>query len=249
MKFIKNNIPNAITLLSLLFGCIGIVLIFSNRLQAASWMIIFAAIADFMDGMAARLLNAKTSMGKELDSLADIVSFGVAPGMMLISLIGNPPYQWIGFLIPLFAALRLAKFNLDSGQSAFFTGLPTPANALFIASFPLIIDDSGLCYTIYHSNIIITTWFFVCVAILCAFMMVAPVKILSMKMKDLTWANNRLRYILSGISLASVLLLGFAAIPLILLYYVLISLIGKNSKEFEDCHSDRVNPGEEPIPQ
>ena len=159
MNAIKRNIPNAITCLNLLFGCIAIVYVFHNRLTDASWMIIFAAIADFFDGMAARLLKVSSPIGKELDSLADMVSFGVAPGMIIYELIGTSPYNWIGLLIPVFAAIRLAKFNIDTRQTFYFIGLPTPANALFIASFPLIIAHDSSWQSIYLSDVSLTVWF------------------------------------------------------------------------------------------
>src|ERR1700733_13325720 len=103
MKAIKNNIPNFITSLNLLFGCVAIILVFQNKLAEASWMIVFAAIADFFDGMAARLLKVHSPIGKELDSLADVVSFGVVPGMIIYQMIGTHPYNWVALLIPVFS--------------------------------------------------------------------------------------------------------------------------------------------------
>jgi len=229
MNAIKRNIPNAITCLNLLFGCMAIVYVFNNHLADASWMIVFAAIADFFDGMAARLLNAHSPIGKELDSLADIVSFGVAPGMMLFQLIGTHPFNWIGLLIPEFAALRLAKFNIDTRQTFYFIGLPTPANALFIASFPLILAHNSYWQSVYLSNILFTTWFFISIAVVCSAIMVSPIKLFSLKMKDTTWNNNKTRYIFLIISLGCFIGMGYPAIPIILLLYIIFSMLSKKS--------------------
>jgi CDP-diacylglycerol---serine O-phosphatidyltransferase len=229
MNAIKRNIPNAITSLNLLFGCIAIVFIFHNRLASASWMIVFAAIADFFDGMAARLLKAHSPIGKELDSLADIVSFGVAPGMMLFQLIGTQPFNWVGLLIPIFAAIRLAKFNIDTRQTFYFIGLPTPANALFIASFPLIIAHDSYWQSVYLSNIFFSIWFFVGMAIACSALMVSPLKLFSLKVKDTSWGNNKTRYTFLLLSAACFLILGFASVPVIMLLYIILSLLSKKS--------------------
>lgn len=229
MNIIKRNIPNSITCLNLFLGCIAIVDVFHNRLPDASWMIVYAAIADFFDGMAARLLKVSSPIGKELDSLADVVSFGVAPGMILFGLIGTPSYNWIGLLIPVFAALRLAKFNIDTRQTFYFIGLPTPANALFIASFPLITASNSYWHSVYLSNISFTVWFFVGIAIICSALMILPVKLFSLKIKDTSWSHNKTRYVFLIISLGCILVLGYTAVPLILLLYIILSLLSQKS--------------------
>jgi CDP-diacylglycerol---serine O-phosphatidyltransferase len=229
MNFIKRNIPNTITCLNLLFGCIAIVYVFKNRLADASFMIVYAAIADFFDGMAARLLKAHSPIGKELDSLADMVSFGVAPGMILYQLIGTAPFNWIGLLVPVFAALRLAKFNIDTRQTFYFIGLPSPASALFIASFPLIILHDSYWHAIYFSNVTFTVWFFTGIAILCSALMVSPLKLFSLKIKDTSWSNNKTRYIFLLLSIISFLILGYSSVPLIMILYIGLSLLSKNS--------------------
>ena len=145
----KKHVPNIVTSLNAACGCIGIGLAFKGELVFASYMVGLAAILDFMDGMLARLLNAKSKFGKELDSLADLISFGVLPGFIMFSLLDmcfNESGGWvsyipfIAFLIPVFSALRLAKFNTDHRQSDYFIGIPTPANAIFISSIPLILN-------------------------------------------------------------------------------------------------------------
>jgi len=231
MNAIKRSIPNSITCLNLLFGCIAIVFVFHNRLPEASWMIAFAAIADFFDGMAARLLKAHSPIGKELDSLADMVSFGVAPGMIIYQLIGTAPYNWMGLLVPIFAALRLAKFNIDTRQAFYFIGLPSPANALLIASFPLILSHDNYWQSVYLSNVSFSTWFFIGIAIACSGLMVSPLKLFSLKIKDTSWANNKTRYLFLLISIGCILALGYTAVPIIMVLYIILSLLSKKSFE------------------
>ncbi|HTA27711.1 MAG TPA: CDP-diacylglycerol--serine O-phosphatidyltransferase [Bacteroidia bacterium] len=231
MNAIKKNIPNAITCLNLLFGCIAVVFIFKNRLSDASWMIVFAGIADFFDGMAARALKVHSPIGKELDSLADMVSFGVAPGMMIYQLIGTPPLNWIGLLVPIFAALRLAKFNIDTRQTFYFIGLPSPANALLIASFPLIIAHDSYWHTVYFSNVTFTVWFFSAIAVACSALMVSPINLFSLKIKDTSWNSNKTRYTFLILSLACFVILGYAAVPIVMLLYIILSLMSKKSFE------------------
>lgn len=231
MNAIKRNIPNGVTSLNLLFGCMAIIYTLNNHPGNASWMIVLAAIADFFDGMTARLLKVSSPIGKELDSLADVVSFGVAPGMIIYQLIGTHPYNWIGLLVPIFAAIRLAKFNIDTRQTFYFIGLPTPANALFIASFPLIIEHNSYWHSVYFSDISFSVWFFIAVAIACSAVMVSSVKLFSLKIKDISWANNRMRYTFLIISLVCFLLLSYTSIPIIMILYVLFSLLSKKSFE------------------
>ncbi len=231
MNAIKKNIPNAITCLNLLFGCIAIVFIFHNRLADASWMVVFAGIADFFDGMAARALKVHSPIGKELDSLADMVSFGVAPGMMIYQLIGTPPLNWIGLMVPVFAALRLAKFNIDTRQTFYFIGLPSPANALLIASFPLIIAHDSYWHAVYFSNVTFVVWFFSAIAVACSALMVSPVNLFSLKIKNTSWNSNKTRYSFLILSLICLIVLGYTAVPVIMLLYVILSLMSKKSFE------------------
>ena len=148
---IKNHIPNAITLLNLLSGIFSIYFGMEGNLLFSAYCIFIAAVFDFFDGFAARLLHAKSDIGEQLDSLADVVSFGVAPGFIMFHMIKlslgldfESSLPFFGFIIPLFSALRLAKFNVDENQTDSFIGIPTPAVALLIASFPLIILNA-LC--------------------------------------------------------------------------------------------------------
>jgi CDP-diacylglycerol--serine O-phosphatidyltransferase len=223
---IRRNIPNTITCLNLLCGCIALVFISQGVLYVASWFVLGAAVADFFDGMAARFLNVKSPIGKELDSLADMVSFGVVPGMMLVNLIRDPVFCWIGLLVPIFAALRLAKFNIDESQTTYFIGLPSPANALFIISFPLIINRQEYWQMFYLSDKELSIYIFSGIAIICSALMVMPFRLFSMKMKDMSWANNKVRYIFVILSVITLALFGYEAIPIVMVLYVLLSVIG-----------------------
>jgi CDP-diacylglycerol--serine O-phosphatidyltransferase len=240
---IKKNIPNAITSLNLLFGCIALIFIFGNRLVEASWMIVFAGVADFFDGMTARLLKVHSDIGKQLDSLADMVSFGVVPGMMVFKLINNVSYElldtntflrWASLCIPIFAALRLAKFNIDEHQATYFIGVPTPAISLLIVSFPLILNHSPYWQGIYSSNISFVCWFFSILSLVCAALMVLPFPLISLKFKNLSWGSNKGRYILLILSLASIIIFQFAAVPIIMVLYIVLSLFANPAKEVHE---------------
>jgi len=239
MNAIKKNIPNAITSLNLLFGCIALVLIFHNNLVGAACMVLFAGIADFFDGMAARLLKVHSAIGKELDSLADVVSFGVVPGMMIFKLIDNTGnlvdesdiVRWIGLSIPIFAALRLAKFNIDERQATYFIGVPTPAIALLISSFPLILIYNAADFYDGASGHVILRWLFVAISIICSALMVLPIRLISMKFKNMSWADNKSRFLLLILSLVSIIVFRFASVPIIMVLYIVLSLFANPVKE------------------
>lgn len=229
----KKHLANFITSLNLLCGCIGIGLIFYNDIIGASYFIFIAALFDFLDGFIAKLLNAQSAFGKELDSLADVVSFGVLPGLIMFVLLGMGfedvegwqhylPYA--AFLIPLFSALRLAKFNTDERQAESFIGLPTPANALFIAAIPFIIAGSDE-YPAIFPRLFGNPGFLFALVFLLSFLLVSPLRLFSLKFKSFNWKENEIRYIFLIICVISLLLLTFAAIPLLLLIYIILSLL------------------------
>ncbi len=225
----KKHIPNSVTCLNLFSGCRGIVFAFQGNLIWASYAIVIAAVFDFFDGMLARLLKAYSDIGKELDSLADMVSFGVLPSVIIYQLFALSPQtdfgaEWISFsafIIAVFSALRLAKFNIDTRQSENFIGLPTPANALLIASFPLIIAESST----YFAEFILNHWFLAIFSFIMSMLLVAEVPLISLKFKSLKFQENLLRYILIISSVLLLLFLKFEAVPVIILIYFLISLI------------------------
>jgi len=231
---IKQNIPNFITILNLTAGCFSIVSVFDNNIFMASIFIFASAIFDFLDGTFARILNAKSEIGKQLDSLADIVSFGVAPGMIVYQLLNksnfliipdNTAFQFLvfaAFLIPAFSAIRLAKFNLDVNQSDSFIGLPVPANAIFIASLP-IISDLNLFNYVWLNEIVFNTWFLIALCIITSYLLISKIPMFALKFKNLKWKENKLRFIFLIICVTLLVIFQFLAIPMIIILYILFS--------------------------
>ncbi len=223
----KKHVPNAITCLHLFSGCVGIVFAFREQLDFAAYAVFIAAFFDFLDGMAARLLKVHSEIGKQLDSLADMVSFGVLPAAIIFHLFQLPDSGtnnlWIysAFFIAIFSALRLAKFNVDTRQSNSFIGLPTPASAMLSASFPLILMQQND----FFSGLIINKWFLFLYIIINCWLLVAELPLLSLKFKNLAFAENSYRYILLIFGLISLLIFKFAAIPLIIFFYIILSVI------------------------
>ncbi len=230
----KRHIPNFITLLNLLAGCMAILAISGNHLNQASWWIILAAVLDLLDGLIARLINATSPLGKQLDSLADIVSFGLAPGYMLYTLIGasvgtyypgdaNFEYMaYIAFLVPAFAALRLAKFNIDPAQEDDFRGLPTPANALFILAIPIFVNCE-LIVIPWLNSFFTNPWVLSGLAVVLSILMVSGIHLFSMKVKSIYWRHNRARYIFLPVAVILFFSMRFASVPFILLFYIVLS--------------------------
>jgi len=249
------QIPNLFTLLNLVFGCIAIVLVLQtgetivllqqegftdvNLPEKITWgaFFIFAAAAvDFLDGFIARLFKSTSNMGQQLDSLADVVSFGVAPGIILYQLLRISYAQqengldisiaWLlpAFLIPCAAAWRLAKFNLSTDQEFSFKGVPTPAIGLVIASFPLIIHFQ----TFNLQFAFINKWLLYAVIFLLSFLMISNLPLMSMKIKDVSIKNNLARYILLALGIIAAICLKWFAVPVIFILYVIISLAFKN---------------------
>lgn len=240
----QKHIPNFFTLLNLLCGCCALLFSFDN-LVISSYFVGIAVVFDFLDGFAARLFDAKSDIGKDLDSLADVVSFGVVPGMILFRLIeaffitgeyrnDNLFYiPFIAFLIPLFSALRLAKFNNDERQTDAFIGLPTPANAILIASFPLILNQHSALSGIHpggFQDLIENVFFLIVITIFLSYLLVAELPLFSLKFKNFGWRENKVRYIFLGISLVTLILLFYMAIPIIIILYILISLFTRKSE-------------------
>jgi CDP-diacylglycerol--serine O-phosphatidyltransferase len=222
----------------------AIYLSFQSDLILASVFILCGLFFDFFDGMIARLLKVSGDLGKQLDSLADLITFGVAPSIIVFQLIffnetGTYLMQvdslnffknsvpFISFMIPIFSALRLAKFNIDINQSSNFVGIPTPANALFFISFPLIIK--------YHDNsffadLLDQTIFLVCTTVVMSLFMVSKINLFSFKLKSLNWKKNIQQYTFILISIILLLSLGFVAVPIIILLYPVISLLKKQNE-------------------
>ena len=235
----KRHLPNAVTCLNLLCGCLALTNIFAGRLDVGAYFVAAAAAADFADGLLARALRVSSAIGKDLDSLADMVSFGVVPGAILVRLIdmslgaryggyaGPAPDYWYwpmlsyaGFIVTIFSALRLAKFNNDTRQTTSFIGLPTPACTLVVASLPLILghDQFGL------NSVILNPWTLIGLTVLLSGLLVAELPLFALKFKNLNWGDNRRRFLFLLLAIALLVVLKAAAVPLIVLLYVLLSV-------------------------
>ncbi|MDP4130914.1 MAG: CDP-alcohol phosphatidyltransferase family protein [Bacteroidota bacterium] len=249
------QLPNLFTLLNLFFGCIALICILQNgisivytgdgiqyvdipeKIWLAPLFIGLAAVADFIDGLVARLLKVSSPLGRELDSLADLVSFGVAPGMIIyqflrMSFMRQPDgadisLVWLfpAMILPCAAAVRLARFNLDVSQSHSFKGVPVPAIGLLIASFPLI-------YWTKNSNpvisILLNKWFLYGLVLVLSYAMVRRFPVMAMKFNKASAGQQLPRIILLLISLISLFFLQWLAVPVIFLFYIVLSLIFKN---------------------
>jgi len=218
----KRHIPNAITCANLLSGCVGIVFAFKGDLQIAAYFVILSGIFDFFDGMIARLLHVKSAIGKDLDSLADMVSFGFLPGVIMFHLLKASDYSseylpYLGFIITIFSALRLAKFNNDERQSEDFIGLNTPMNTLFICSLPYIATD--------YPNVIGSTILLLATTAITSFLLISEIKIFSLKFSNFSWKKNRIKFIFLILSAALIAVLQFAAIPFVLVLYMALSFL------------------------
>ena len=245
----KKHIPNFLTSCNLLCGCIGIVSAFNGNLVASSIMIGIAALFDFSDGMAARLLKAYSSIGKELDSLADVVSFGVLPGIiMFLSIYQNiqcdsmgtltsffiSPIPFFAFLITVFSALRLAIFNVDESQTTTFKGLPTPACAIFVASIPLIESFHPKLFGKFELLFVISLFknpfFLIFCTILLAYLLVSPIRLFSLKIKSLSFAKNTTVFTFLIASFALFFIFSAVSIPIIIFLYIGMSLATQKQK-------------------
>ena len=221
---IKSHIPNTITLLNLLSGVIGIIWVINGNIVSGAYFIILAAVFDFFDGFAARLLHVQGELGKQLDSLADLVSFGVLPGMILYQMTKvSSSIEWLPYLtliVPLLSAVRLAKFNLDTRQSDKFIGLPTPANALFISTLPYFAIQWPSVGTWLTSP-----FFLVGIAWVFAILLLVELPLIALKFKSYSLIQNKFRYALLAIGLSLIVLVGLAGIPILILAYLGLSVI------------------------
>ena len=248
------QIPNIFTLLNLFFGCLAIVAILQNgiiiqysagepiyinipeKIWMASAFIGLAAVVDFLDGFVARLFNAVSPMGKQLDSLADVVSFGVAPSMILyqflrLSLAGeengiDASFIWLApaFIVACAGAWRLARFNIDDSQSFGFKGVPIPAVGLVVASLPLIYWNNQ---TEMITSLLLNKWFLYGVVIVLSGLMVSTLPMMALKFKDFNIKNNIPKIILVAIAIIAAILLQWLAVPIVFLAYIILSLLFK----------------------
>ncbi|MDD4197909.1 MAG: CDP-diacylglycerol--serine O-phosphatidyltransferase [Paludibacter sp.] len=214
---LRKHIPNFITMLNLFSGSMAVYYAFNGNFTVSFFAILIAGLFDFLDGLAARALKAYSPMGKELDSLADVISFGLAPGVIVFSLFEQSQLsEWLkfaGFIIPVFSALRLAKFNIDENQSSSFIGLPTPANAIFWA---------GMGHS-FSGWLIETPWVVLILTLLLSGLLVSKLPMFSLKFKNLRWADNKIQYIFLGGCIALISIFGLSAFAPIIGWYILTS--------------------------
>ena len=231
---ILKYIPNTITCLNLVSGCAATVAALSGNLYGAILWIIAASVFDFMDGLAARLLKAYSPLGKELDSLSDIVSFGVAPGMALLVLLKQAAaviglsgmagyFPYLAFVIPVFSGLRLAKFNLDERQTTSFIGMPVPAHALFWGSLACTLQP----YVAIHASTLLYGG--ILLAMATSYLLVSEFPMFSMKVKSMAWKGNEMRYLLGGCGLLFIVLFGIPGVAATILLYILLSLFNRQA--------------------
>lgn len=224
---IRKNIPNALTLCNLLCGCVAIVEAFHNNILLSSVLMAIALIFDFFDGFAARLLGVSSPIGRDLDSLADMVTFGVLPAIIVYQLLMQSIPDLFGiwkaypaFLIAIFSAIRLAKFNNDPRQSDSFIGVPTPANGILIASLPFMVHFGNE----YIKSIIVNTNNLLILTVIMSLLLVSEIKLVALKFKSFGWAHNEARYILILTSVVLLAIFNIFAVPMIMVLYILISV-------------------------
>ena len=233
---IKKHIPNTITLGNLACGCLGIIAVFEGEYIKIGVLVLVALALDFADGFVARLLKVASPIGKDLDSLADMVTFGVLPSLVLYTmmvqatcdpnvctgLISSSYYPYIGILVALFSALRLANFNNDTRQSDQFIGVPTPANAAFIISLPIIAQLYPEYSTIIYQPKVLGI-----ISVVLSYSLVMELPLIALKFKNWSVKGNLFRYILIITSILLIVTLGIRAVPIILVLYIVLSVIQK----------------------
>jgi CDP-diacylglycerol--serine O-phosphatidyltransferase len=234
---LKKHLPNLITLLNLLSGCIAVLYAVFGYLEAAALFVAIGIGFDFFDGFAARLLKVEGALGKQLDSLADMVTSGLVPGIVMMqmllkastentleSLLVAATFQWLpfcGLLVTLASAYRLANFNIDTRQTSSFVGLPTPANTLLIVSLPLICKHSEFTFVV---ALLQNKYLLLVLTFVSVYLLNAEIPLFALKFKNFSWKDNAFKFLFLGLSLLLLLLLQFVAVPLIVLLYVTISV-------------------------
>ncbi len=241
----KKHIPNFITMLNLFSGCVAVVMAVWGELELAALFVFIGIFFDFFDGLAARKLGVQSELGIQLDSLADMVTSGLVPGIVMFQLLSitsgwssgvnhTVGWEWspshdlsnyvpfLGFLITLASAYRLAKFNIDEDQVTSFIGLPTPANALLIVSLPLILFYQG---NDAYNEIITNKWFLIGLTLISCYLLNARIPLFALKFKNFGFKGNETRYIFLLLCIVLLIVLKFAAIPLIIVMYVGMSVL------------------------
>jgi len=190
--------------------------------MSAAYCVLASGIFDFFDGMVARILHVKSNIGKELDSLADMVSFGFLPGVIMYKLLGEvfvdqPAVAYLGFFVTIFSALRLAKFNLDERQTTDFIGLNTPMNTFYVLSLPFIAEK--------YPQIILNPFFLLISVAITSYLLISEIKLFSMKLSSMSWEENKYKFIFVILAIVLFAIFQFIALPMILLIYIILSLL------------------------
>ena len=229
----KSYIPNFITLLNLFSGCVAVIFALEGNMKLTALFVFLGVFFDFFDGFIARKLNVQSDLGVQLDSLADMVTSGLVPGLVLFYLFGLAPQlsdetsdllPYFGLCVTLASAYRLAKFNISTNQSDAFIGLPTPANTLLIIALPLILEYQN---SDAINAIILNPWFLIVLTLVSCFLLNAPLKLIALKFKTRNFKDNASRYILIVLSGILLGVFQFAGIPLIIILYILLSIVFK----------------------
>ena len=240
----KKHIPNFVTLLNLFCGSVAAIFAISGNLKLAAFFVLSGIFFDYIDGYLAKILNAQSALGLHLDSLADVVTSGLVPGLIMFQLLKLSGPDWdnsisltdsfsftidnllpfIGLFITLASAYRLANFNVSTNQTENFIGMPTPANALLILSFPLILEFQN---NDLMNAVILNKWFLIAITFISCFLLNANVKLLALKFRNWSFKDNSARYMLIILSAILLVIFKFAAIPLIIITYIIVSLLNK----------------------
>ena len=232
MMTIKKQVPNTITLLNLFCGCIAMVFALNKEFEMAFYFVSLGIFLDFFDGFFARLFQVSSPLGLQLDSLADMVTSGVVPGIVMYQMMGSSsgypkldwivePFPFVGFLITLGSCYRLANFNIDTRQTDSFIGLPTPANALFILSLPLVLRDLDSFFVL---ELLTNPFVLIGITLLSVYMLNAEIPLFSLKIKQMSLNKNALQFSFLLSSLVLLVVFQYAGIPLVIVLYVLLSV-------------------------
>jgi CDP-diacylglycerol--serine O-phosphatidyltransferase len=238
MMTIKKHIPNFITLLNLFCGCIALVFAFNEEFEMAFYFVCLGIFLDFFDGFFARLFHVSSPLGLQLDSLADMITSGVVPGLVMFQMMVSHAttanesqlqfFPYLGFIIALGSCYRLANFNIDTRQTDSFIGLPTPANALFILSLPLVLKYTNSLIIV---ELLTNPWFLLVLTLLSAYMLNAEIPLFSLKIKKFSFKENALQFAFLLVSLLLLVFFQYLGIPLLILFYVCLSVL--NNKVFK----------------
>nr|WP_315155847.1 CDP-alcohol phosphatidyltransferase family protein [uncultured Flavobacterium sp.] len=231
---IKKHIPNTITLLNLFCGCIALVFVSKNQFEMAFFFVCLGIFLDFFDGFFARLFKVSGPLGLQLDSLADMVTSGVVPGFVMFRMMQESSifmyeghmqfFPYLGFIITLGSCMRLAKFNIDTRQTDSFIGLPTPANALFILSLPLVLENYSR-ESLIVIEILTEKWVLLLISLFSAYILNAEIPLFSLKIKKFNFKDNVLQIIFLAVSVLLLFFLQYLGVTLVIIFYVLLSVI------------------------